>query len=862
MKTRLANSFRTIIAAGVVAACLVVAVRPSPAKAACNPAPSAGNDTITCDGANDTLNALAGDDVVSGADGNDNLNGGNGNDTLDGGPGTDTLTGGNGNDLLDGGAGNDTLTGSAGNDSLSGGAGNDPYRFTTNSALGTDSVTEAPGGGTDTLNFSGSNAGVSVDLGVTGNQVVNGNLTLNLTAAEVENLTGGNGADNLTGNGVNNTLTGGNGNDVLQGGAGNDTLTGSAGDDNLTGGAGNDTYRYNTNGALGTDSVTEGPGGGTDTLNFSGSNSGVSVNLGVTGNQTVNGNLTLNLTAAEVENLTAGNGADTLIGNGANNTLTGGNGDDALDGGGGNDTLSGGNGNDLLQGGAGVDTLTAGAGNDTLVGGSGNDQLTGSGGNDLYLFDADTALGTDRVTEASGGGADTIDFSGTAAGVALNLGIVGNQTVNGNLVINLSASQVENASGGDGNDTFTGNTQANVLSGGAGDDSLAGGSGNDTLNGGTGADSLDGGSGDDTLAGGDGADSLTTGPGADSLNGDAGDDTFTITGIHAPGDTIAGGAGSNLYVFQSATSGPLSLAAGDDDTLDFSLFGLPVSIDLGDPAQQDVGGGLLLTLSGLFRSVIGSLFGDLITGNSADNTFYGGDGNDYLYGGAGADLLYGEIGDDTFDGGLDIDLLDGGLGTDTVAGYEGQDTHLSIELGLPSGGGPAEEPAAPAPGYFGVESGQVVPLSCEAPKGILRLPNGDQATFFGLCGYAASLTAVPDDELPDPLADPLTALSSMEVGLYREGVPVEILPDGTALMLSFTLPDISLDLGYSILYWDAQNEEWLALPTLEEAAIAASPLDPENPDDPRVVLSGIDEVEGGRLNLMTNFTGLFVLVSR
>jgi hypothetical protein len=161
-----------------------------------------------------------------------------------------------------------------------------------------------------------------------------------------------------------------------------------------------------------------------------------------------------------------------------------------------------------------------------------------------------------------------------------------------------------------------------------------------------------------------------------------------------------------------------------------------------------------------------------------------------------------------------------------------------------------------------VQSGQLVWLTCEAPKSILRLPNGDQASFFGLCGYAASLIVISGEEWPEPVADPLVALSSMEVGLYRDGHPVDVLPAGTGLLLSFVLPEASLDRGYAILYWDPQGKEWIALPTLEEADYTAVPLDPESPDDPRTVLSGIDEVEGGRINVMVNFTGLFVLVER
>ena len=98
---------------------------------------------------------------------------------------------------------------------LIGGAGNDSYSFNTNTARGSDTVQEASGEGTDTLNFTGSTAAVVVDLGVAGAaQVVNANLTLTLASAEVENATGGSGNDTLTGNAANNVLTGGSGTDT------------------------------------------------------------------------------------------------------------------------------------------------------------------------------------------------------------------------------------------------------------------------------------------------------------------------------------------------------------------------------------------------------------------------------------------------------------------------------------------------------------------------------------------------------------------------------------------------------------------------------------------------------------------------
>ena len=121
---------------------------------------------------------------------------------------------------------------------------------------------------------------------------------------------------------------------------------------------------------------------------------------------------------------------DTLTGNAVANTLTGNGGNDAIAGNGGNDLISGGAGNDSLQGGA---------------------------DNDLYLFDANTALGSDSLSDVLG--VNTIDCSATTTqSITLNLGLSTAQIINNNLTLTLgSVADITNASGGGGSDRLTGN---------------------------------------------------------------------------------------------------------------------------------------------------------------------------------------------------------------------------------------------------------------------------------------------------------------------------------------------------------------------------------------------------------------------
>ncbi len=83
---------------------------------------------------------------------------------------------------------------------------------------------------------------------------------------------------------------------------------------------------------------------------------------------------------------------------------------------------------------------------------------------------------------------------------------------------------IENATGGSGNDIITGNDLANVLIGNGGNDTINGAGGNDTINGGAGVDILTGGAGDDTIYF-DSLDNLTL------LDGGVGFDTLIQLGV-------------------------------------------------------------------------------------------------------------------------------------------------------------------------------------------------------------------------------------------------------------------------------------------------------------------------------------------
>ena len=594
-----------------------------------------GNDTITISGPNaDTLN---------GGDGNDTLNGGDGNDILDGGTGNDILNGGAGDDTLQGGDGNDVfLIGSAAEhgvgEAIDGGAGSDVIRFTS-TTLG-QTLVLAPG----------VTAVESVVIG-TAAGVITGLTALNVDASAVGSglsLTGNNGANILTGTGFGDVLSGNAGNDTLLGGDGNDTLLGGLGQDTVNGGTGDDQITMLVT-AGNVDTIDAGDG--TDTLLLSGvvpGNHVVVVDLSSLTDQVVSIGGTLDDTRAQInfEHLNVSG-----IGSSANVT-----------GSAGDNIIIGSNGNDIIDG---------GAGNDTITGGAGADNLQGGADNDLFLLASVTEFAAGEIING-GADTDTLRYTGNAAATLTLTNLVTNieqvEIANtagdptGIAAINVNAAAVANGltiTGNNGNNVLTGTSQADTLIGNAGNDTLNGGDGNDILDGGTGNDILKGGAGDDTLQGGDGNDVFLIGSAAE----------------HGVGEAIDGGAGSDVIRFTSTSAGQTLVLAPGVTTVESVVIGTAAGVITGLTAlnvdASAVGSGLSLTGNNGANILTGTDFGDVLSGNAGNDIIDGGAGNDTLIGGVGADNLQGGTGNDLFLLASTAEfaageIIDGGADTDTL----------------------------------------------------------------------------------------------------------------------------------------------------------------------------------------------------
>jgi Ca2+-binding RTX toxin-like protein len=627
-----------------------------------------GNDTLTGTAASEAIEGNTGNDTLNGGGGNDYLAGGAGADAMSGGPGDEIfvvddagdsvvenpdegidtvasaitlslgsnvenlfLTGtaaidGTGNALnnaitgndaantLIGGDGDDTLTGLGGADQLFGGAGDDTYV-----ADGSDTIVENAGEGIDTVQI-----GSTYTLG-----------------PNLEKLTfTGTASINGTGNELNNVLTGNIAANILDGAGGADAMAGGAGDD---------TYIVDEAG----DTVSEAASAGIDTV-FSSVSFVLPANVE---NVTLTGVNAVNATGNSLDNILEGNSAPNALQGGlGNDSYVIQNPDDLVleNADEGTDTVKSlvsyvlgatlenltllGTANIDATGNAGANVLIGNAGNNVLDGGAGADAMSGGGGDDTYIVDS----AGDTVTESIGAGIDTV-LSNVSFVLPLN---VENVTLLGTGAIDATGNVLDNV--------LVGNSTANALTGGLGNDTYyvdnvgdvvveAASEGIDlvyssisytlpaavenlTLTG-TGAINGTGNLLNNVMTGNAQNNVIDGGLGADTMVGGAGDDTYYV---ESPGDTVAENAGE-----------------GTDSVFSSISFTLGANIEN-------------LTLTGSFR-ISG-------TGNAAANTITGNVEANVLDGGAGADTLVGGLGDDTYvvDDPGDMVLENAGAGTDTV----------------------------------------------------------------------------------------------------------------------------------------------------------------------------------------------------
>ncbi|MCX7378009.1 MAG: hypothetical protein NTY94_14875 [Alphaproteobacteria bacterium] len=492
---------------------------------------------------------------------------------------------------------------SAGN-VLTGRAGNDSY------VLGDgDTIVEFTGEGTDTA--------------------ISSTISINLAAfAAVENATllGGlplNAAGNFSAN-------------VLDG-------AGNSAKNILTGLSGNDTYVIGAG-----DTIVEEVGGGIDTVQSALISLDLRQFANTVENATLLGTLALSATGTSLDNVLNGatnSAANVLTGLGGNDTYGVGVGDTVVEAaGGGTDTISSSQVNIDLLANPNVEnaTLTGSApltatGNalDNVLNGAGNtgvNTLIGLGGDDTYIVGAG-----DIVVEA-GAGNDTVQSALISLALA-SYGNVENIVLTGTLAIT--------ATGDAGANRIDGaqNSAANVLSGGAGDDSYLVGAGDVVVElagqgsdrvlaranfilpaavsvevieanaGATGliltgnalAQSILGGAGNDTLTGGGGGDTLVGNGGIDTLKGTAG--SIDRMRFLLPSDSAVGLNRDVIQAFNAAEGDRIDVSAIDASA---GLAGDQAFTFIGKNTFTGTGSELRYIVSGLDSIIQGAITGGTV----------------------------------------------------------------------------------------------------------------------------------------------------------------------------------------------------------------------------------------------------------
>ncbi|MCA0433615.1 MAG: calcium-binding protein [Proteobacteria bacterium] len=529
------------------------------------------------------------------------------------------------------------------------------------------------------------------------------------------------------------SATGSNDGEEIYGSSYADTLNGGDGDDYIeTQGNADDP---------GNPDVVNG-GDGIDFLNLKpGQNSGVTVNW-IDGEVRDSNTSDLLVQFSNIEQIQLTGHNDIFNGAGGNDVvraregddqLNGGDGDDYLEPGAGTDTIDGGDGWDKIgyafngnNGGDGITVTFTGGGNGWVIDTfedtdtfSGIEAVKGSQYNDVFNGDEDNnyfegMAGDD--TFYGNGGLDTVSYEweherGGSQGILVDLALGGAWDTFGDDDVLVGIKSIRGSIYGD---LISGDDDHNELFGLDGDDTVEGRGGDDFITLGGGTDHADGGTGWDKL-------SYVDDTGSNGIIVDVGDGTVTDTEGNT--DTF-----NDIEAFQGSQNDDIF----NGDVFDNWFEGMDGSDTYFGGGGRDavsyewehvVGGtsGVVIDLSSVddngfatgtdtygntdyfkaISDIIGSVYGDTITGNGSSNLIrgfggedtihgggghdevrgddgddyvYGDDGNDKVRGGTGNDHVYGGEGNDNISGGLGDDVVDAGAGHDWINGEGGTDT--------------------------------------------------------------------------------------------------------------------------------------------------------------------------------------------
>ena len=275
----------------------------------------------------------------------------------------------------------------------------------------------------------------------------------------------------------------------------------------------------------------------------------------------------------------------------------------------------------------------------TIVGGliSGNPNNS-QAGNYFYKVTATDSVGSISTYVAltvlpdNGYNIEVVSNDASAGGLWYN-------STNFHDVVTFTGGNSTEANAGGLIDVLLGQSDANNMNGGEGDDALYGMGGNDLLKGGAGRDFIDGGAGNDTIYGDDGVSNDTSNTGNDLLLGGAGNDTIRGGGGNdildggtgndvlwgeAGDDNLTGGAGSDVFKIAGnhGTDVITDFTVNEDTLSVYNVTQVSSRANFAAMNTNDDNRLIILSSSATTSEILNASVGNLINANTwATNTY-------------------------------------------------------------------------------------------------------------------------------------------------------------------------------------------------------------------------------------------------
>ena len=334
-------------------------------------------------------------------------------------------------------------------------------------------------------------------------------------------------------------------------------------------------------------------------------------------------------------------------------------------------------------------------GNDQIAAGLGSVHLSGNGGIDTVGTANDSPLAdSDGIRAGSAGGSAAREALYRAHDSVLVGGAGGDVLKSGSAKDALYTGSKTDI-GEEGTGSGDAATDLNTVDTGTGDDTVYGSNGIDfvtthsttaqkaVLYGGGANDVLTGGQGTDHIYGGPGDDYVVASPATVGAPGSANDvlgsarDVGVLAGASTSTKKLVGGSGSDRIYGSDGPSDIFGDTTADACAVQDRISQQPseAGATSGDSADLVLGGtGIdVVNAGGGDDWTYASGSADRVCGNTGNDHLYAGDGDDLVYGGSGGDQGYGEAGADQVYGNDGGDSLYGSAGADRLQGNGGDD---------------------------------------------------------------------------------------------------------------------------------------------------------------------------------------------